>query len=151
MDPDNPDLLALRRRLEQEDKAYAEALDALDALAGFPLPQERLPELPELLARLNQTWETPPPPTSTGLAGRHHREHLITHLEVGDACADRAHLSRKIPPKDVGERAELVVAGPHLPVGAVDAGGDDVDHSSDRPSHGSPVVSRSSSRRLMDT
>ena len=73
MDPDNPDLLALRRRLEQEEKAYAEALDALDALAGFPLPQEKLPELPELLARLNNTWETPPPPSAAGLTGRHHR------------------------------------------------------------------------------
>jgi O-antigen chain-terminating methyltransferase len=73
MDADNPDLLALRQRLEREEKAYAEALDALDALAGFPLPQEALAELPELLARLNRLWEAPPPPESGGLKGRHHR------------------------------------------------------------------------------
>jgi SAM-dependent methyltransferase len=73
MDPDNPDLLALRHRLEQEEKDYAEALDTLDALAGFPLPQEELPELPGLLARLNETWEAPPPPSAAGLAGRHRR------------------------------------------------------------------------------
>jgi O-antigen chain-terminating methyltransferase len=73
MDPDNPDLLALRRRLEQEEEAYAEALDALDALATFPLPQENLPQLPELLARLNASWEAPSPPSTGGLAGRHHR------------------------------------------------------------------------------
>ncbi|HEY7508600.1 MAG TPA: methyltransferase domain-containing protein [Vicinamibacteria bacterium] len=74
MDPDNPDLLALRRRLEQEDKAYAEALGALDALAGFPLPEETLRELPELVARLNTTWEAPPPPPGGGgIGGRHRR------------------------------------------------------------------------------
>ena len=73
MDPDNPDLLALRRRVEQEDKAYAEALDAFDALATFPLPQETLPELPELMVRLNGLWEAPPAPAGSGLMGRHHR------------------------------------------------------------------------------
>jgi O-antigen chain-terminating methyltransferase len=73
MDPDNPDLLALQRKLEQEDKAYAEALDALDALAAFPLPQERLADLPDLRARLNQAWETPRPAFARGLKGRHQR------------------------------------------------------------------------------
>ncbi|HVR70855.1 MAG TPA: methyltransferase domain-containing protein, partial [Vicinamibacteria bacterium] len=73
MDPDNPDLLALHRRLEQEEKDYAEALDALDALAGFALPQETLKEMPELLARLNGLWEAPAPPAGRGLAGRHQR------------------------------------------------------------------------------
>lgn len=73
MDPDNPDLLALRRRLEQEEKAYAEALDAFDALATFPLPQETLPELPELMVRLNGLWEAPPAPAGSGLIGRHRR------------------------------------------------------------------------------
>ena len=52
MDPDDPDLLALQRRLEREEKDYAEALGALDALATFDLPQEKLPEMPDLLARL---------------------------------------------------------------------------------------------------
>jgi SAM-dependent methyltransferase len=73
MDPDNPDLRALRQRLEREEAAYAEALDALDALARFPLPQEELPELPELVARLNGLWEVPAPPPAAGLKGRHHR------------------------------------------------------------------------------
>ena len=73
MDPDNPELLALRRRLEQEEKAYAEALDGLDALAGFPLPQEKLTELPEQMRRLNGLWEAPPAPDGTGLSGRHRR------------------------------------------------------------------------------
>jgi len=73
MDPDNPDLLALQRRLEQEEKDYAEALGALDALATFDLPQEKLPEMPELLARLNGLWQAPPAPETGGLAGRHHR------------------------------------------------------------------------------
>jgi O-antigen chain-terminating methyltransferase len=73
MDPDNPDLLALQRTLEQEDKAYADALDALDALAAFPLPQERLPDLPDLLGQLNLLWETPAPAFAGGLKGRHQR------------------------------------------------------------------------------
>jgi O-antigen chain-terminating methyltransferase len=73
MDADDPDLLALQRRLEQEEKDYAGALAALDALAAFDLPQEKLPEMPQLVARLNGLWETPPAPAAGGLAGRHHR------------------------------------------------------------------------------
>jgi O-antigen chain-terminating methyltransferase len=73
MDPENPDLRALRERLEREEKAYGEALDALDALAEFPLPQEELPELPALVARLNALWEAPAPPFAGGLKGRHQR------------------------------------------------------------------------------
>jgi O-antigen chain-terminating methyltransferase len=45
-------------------------LDALDALAAFPLPVERLPQLPEQLARLNELWQRLPPPEARGLRGR---------------------------------------------------------------------------------
>jgi O-antigen chain-terminating methyltransferase len=73
MDPDSPDLQALRRKLEEEDAAYAQALDALDALAGFSLPQETLTDLPQQTARLGALCEPPAPPPPGGLAARHHR------------------------------------------------------------------------------
>jgi SAM-dependent methyltransferase len=71
---DHPDLAALRARLDEEERAYASLLAALDALAALPLPAERLPELPERVARLNRVWEAPGPPEGGGLAGRAHRK-----------------------------------------------------------------------------
>jgi O-antigen chain-terminating methyltransferase len=68
-----PDLLALRKKLEQEESEYASVLAAIDALATFPLPAERLPELPAQLARLNALWATPNPPEGRGLTGRRQR------------------------------------------------------------------------------
>jgi len=66
---DHPDLSALRARLEEEERAYASLLAALDALAALPQPAARLPELPEQLARLNRLWEAPGAPEGGGLMG----------------------------------------------------------------------------------
>jgi SAM-dependent methyltransferase len=57
----HPALEALRRRLEDEEASYAEALAALDRLAGFPLPEEAGPEVRALLAELNEPWPSPSP------------------------------------------------------------------------------------------
>lgn len=70
---DSPDLLALRKRLEEEESAYASALSALDALVSFPLPLETRPELPELMQRLNSLWQAAAPPKGGGLSGRSQR------------------------------------------------------------------------------
>jgi O-antigen chain-terminating methyltransferase len=68
------ELQALRRRLEEEESAYAELLRRVDDLAGFPLPAEALPELPGLMQRLNTLWEAARPPQGGGLTGRAHRK-----------------------------------------------------------------------------
>jgi len=66
----NPDLEALKKRAEEEEAAYASALDALDALASFALPEEKLPDQPAQLERLNTLWQAPPPqPQGSGLGG----------------------------------------------------------------------------------
>jgi O-antigen chain-terminating methyltransferase len=67
---DSPDLRTLRDRLAQEESAYAAALDALDALAGFALPLERLPDLPALMQRLNALCTPFEPTARGGLGGR---------------------------------------------------------------------------------
>ncbi|HEV7502842.1 MAG TPA: hypothetical protein VGQ33_22645, partial [Vicinamibacteria bacterium] len=71
---EHPDLSALRARLEEEERAYASLLAALDGLAALPLPAQRIPELPEKLARLNELWPAPPPPEGRGLTGRAQRK-----------------------------------------------------------------------------
>ncbi len=63
----HPALLELRRRLEDEEAAYAEALAALDRLATFPLPEETGPEIRELLEQLNGLWPSLPRPEGRGL------------------------------------------------------------------------------------
>ena len=68
-DPDEPALEALRRRLEEEEEAYAEVLAEVDRLAGFALPAEALPDLPARLGRLNVVWEGPGRPEGGGLGG----------------------------------------------------------------------------------
>jgi O-antigen chain-terminating methyltransferase len=64
---EHPALSALRRRLEDEEAAYAEALAALDRLAAVPLPEETGPEVRDLLGELNGLWETAPRPGGSGL------------------------------------------------------------------------------------
>lgn len=59
MSDDHPELEELRRRLAEQEQAYAAALDALDALAGYPLPQERRPEIEAHRARLNELCAAP--------------------------------------------------------------------------------------------
>ena len=54
----------LRRKLEEHERAYASLLDALDALAGFRLPAEQLPEMHLQMGRLNALWERVLPPSS---------------------------------------------------------------------------------------
>jgi SAM-dependent methyltransferase len=73
MDND-PDLSHLRARQEEEEQAYAALLARLDSLAALPVPAQKLPELPEKLARLNRLWEAPGPPEGGGLTGRAHRK-----------------------------------------------------------------------------
>jgi O-antigen chain-terminating methyltransferase len=68
-DRDDPALEAIRLRLEDEEKAYAEVLAAVDRLASFALPAEALPDLPARLGRLNAVWEAPSRPEGGGLRG----------------------------------------------------------------------------------
>lgn len=71
---DPSELIALRARLDEEERAYAALLASLDALAALPQPAERLPELPDRMRRLNALWEAPAPPSGGGLAHRAHRK-----------------------------------------------------------------------------
>ncbi len=83
-DPEHPALEQLLARLEEEERAYAEVLAAVDALAGFQLPTEAGPEVRERLARLNASWQAPDPPAGGGLAGALRRrawEALVPALE----------------------------------------------------------------------
>jgi SAM-dependent methyltransferase len=65
----HPALLALRRRLEDEEASYGEALAALDRLAAFPVPGETGPEIRDLLGELNGLWPAAPRPEGSGLGG----------------------------------------------------------------------------------
>jgi O-antigen chain-terminating methyltransferase len=67
MSDSSPDLQALRKRLEEEEEAYAQVLAAVDALAAFPLPSETLKDLPQQMQRLNAAWRLPQPPAGGGL------------------------------------------------------------------------------------
>jgi hypothetical protein len=68
-EPEHPALEALRARLDEEEQAYSEVIEALDRLAAFRLPAEEAPEVREKLDRLNTLWETPPRPRGGGLGG----------------------------------------------------------------------------------
>jgi SAM-dependent methyltransferase len=71
---ESPELEPLRRRLEEEEAAYAELLGALDGLAAFRLPLENRPELPALAERLRAlSPPLPPPPQAGGLRDRFRR------------------------------------------------------------------------------
>jgi len=65
---DAGDLDALRRKLEEHEKAYGSLLDALDRLAAFSLPAEQLPEMALQMGQLNSLWERDSPPPSPGLS-----------------------------------------------------------------------------------
>jgi SAM-dependent methyltransferase len=71
-DHDHPALQGLRRRLEDEEAAYARALAALDALAATSPDDDGRPESPPL-SELNETWEPPPPPRGPGIRFAFHR------------------------------------------------------------------------------
>jgi len=66
---EHPALAALSTRLDEEEKAYAEVLAAVDRLAAFPLPAEAAPEIRDRLSRLNALWPLPERPTGGGLGG----------------------------------------------------------------------------------
>ncbi len=65
---EHPALRPLRKRLEEEEAAYREALAALDRLATFP-SEETVPEVSDELAEINALWAVPPRPEGAGLAG----------------------------------------------------------------------------------
>lgn len=69
MDEASAQLEALRSNLEEAERAYGQALAAVDALAAFALPAERLPELPNQIEKLNALWERAPRPEAAGLGG----------------------------------------------------------------------------------
>jgi O-antigen chain-terminating methyltransferase len=73
LDDSSDELQQLRKRVEEEEGAYASALDALDKLASFSLPLEKHPEIPQVLARLNGLWEIPKPQERGGLLRRFRR------------------------------------------------------------------------------
>jgi O-antigen chain-terminating methyltransferase len=58
-----------RRRLAEEERAYAEALAALDRLASFALPEEDAPSVRAELEQLNALWPSPARPVGGGLSG----------------------------------------------------------------------------------
>jgi SAM-dependent methyltransferase len=74
----HPALEDLRRRLADEEGAYAQALAALDALAAYPLPDETGPEVRELLGELNRLASSPERAPERGLRGAVARRILET-------------------------------------------------------------------------
>ncbi len=62
-----PELEALRRRLEDAEASYAQALAALDEKARAALPEEAGPEARALLSELNELWTPAPGPRAAGL------------------------------------------------------------------------------------
>src|SRR5262249_2074605 len=60
---------ALRRRLEDAEASYAEALAELDLRARDSLPEEPGPETRELLGQLNELWTPAPGPRAAGPTG----------------------------------------------------------------------------------
>ena len=66
--PQDGPLAGLKKRQETEDAAYAQALAALDRLVSFPLPTERLTNLPAELEVINRLWPTPDRQSGSGLA-----------------------------------------------------------------------------------
>lgn len=84
MSDDSAALQPLRERGAAEDAAYEQALAALDRLAGFRLPYEAAPELPERLAELNERWPLQDGPRPGGPLARLRRfvwETLLPQLQ----------------------------------------------------------------------
>jgi O-antigen chain-terminating methyltransferase len=73
MTAEHPDLAALRRKLEEEEAAYASLLAAVDALAAFPLPLEAQPQLAEHQQKANALWSAEKPPAGKSLPARRRR------------------------------------------------------------------------------
>jgi SAM-dependent methyltransferase len=71
-DHEHPALRGLRRRLEDEEAAYARALAALDALAAGSSDDDGRPEPPRL-SELNEMWAPPAAPRGRGLRSAFHR------------------------------------------------------------------------------
>jgi SAM-dependent methyltransferase len=70
--PDSPEERVrepIRRRLAEEEEAYAQALRALDRLAAFALPEEDGTLVRDELAQLNARWPAPSAPATGGLSG----------------------------------------------------------------------------------
>lgn len=57
--PEDGPLAKLKARQAEEDAAYERALQALDRLVSFPLPLEKLPDLPGQLEVINRLWSGP--------------------------------------------------------------------------------------------
>ena len=74
MDEQSADLLALRKKVAEEDAAYAEVLSLVDGLATFSLPAERLPDLPGSLEQMNSLWTAAEPPLGGGIAAAGRRQ-----------------------------------------------------------------------------
>jgi SAM-dependent methyltransferase len=68
-DRDLPGLDALRRKLDDEERAYAEVLAAVDRLAAFTAAGEPSREAASGLARLNETHALPAQPPPGGVTG----------------------------------------------------------------------------------
>ena len=84
MSDDSAALQSLRERLAAEEAAYDQALAALDRLAGFRLPYEAEPGLPQRLAELNQRWPLQDGPRAGGPLARLRRfvwETLLPQLQ----------------------------------------------------------------------
>jgi hypothetical protein len=73
-DNDAPALEELRARLEEEERAYADVLAAVDGLAAFAVPAEVAPEVRERLVTLNDLWASPAPPAGSGWRARLRRQ-----------------------------------------------------------------------------
>lgn len=84
MGEEHPELETLRRRLEEEEHAYASLLAAVDRLAQLPHPAQELPDLPAQRERLNTTWDVPRPPEGGGLTARARRRQWQMFAPVFD-------------------------------------------------------------------
>jgi hypothetical protein len=71
---EHPALEALRARLSEEEKAYADVLAAVDRLSALTLPAEAAPEMREKLETLNALWSSVPPPAEGGITGLAYRQ-----------------------------------------------------------------------------
>jgi len=77
MDADHPELEALRRKLEQEEQAYASLLAQLDALARWPPP---FAGEADLARRINDSWDAPEMPAG-GMLARTARDAMAPAIE----------------------------------------------------------------------
>ena len=104
---DHPDLAALRARLEEEERAYARLLAALDGLAVLPHSAES-PDLWQRMTRLNELWApaTPPPPAFPWSSVQRRMDARLAPVlqRDDDAIRDAARVASRLH----GRLAELV-------------------------------------------